>query len=1558
MRNRIVPIILLFLTAILSLLYAQGTPVLIEEPDYTQGITNTICWGPSSLMDNPAVVAYEIQVSDSFIGEEPFFPDSTTSRYSIWPIPATSEYIDGLCYVVGLDSTESRADNPLWDGVEYCYRLRYRNASRAFSPWSNVVCSKQDNSHPLVNTMELPTWTNQAEFPISFSIVDEVCQGVAEVKLYYRECGSADWTLYPETMIVSPGVSPVDDHILFNSATSGAYCCYEFFVGAIDSLGNELLPTSGAPLWTRVDPNPPASSVLASELPAYSTDSDFIVHYSGSDVTCPSGIDTLKLAYLFHYETDPVVYAFHLWEGANNVADSFLFNSLTCRGDGEYSFFTIAVDSAGNTELFTGPDDMIAVDTKLPRMSGILSADLTTSPSRYDVEAETGWTNDMEIGINLAGETDPINGEYYASGLDSVIIAQDDMFTIGISRYDYIPGHQYLYTIPEGDGPRNIYAMVKDHAGNLSLSEHSLITLDTEAPCLDHIDLDDVHIEGTDTTDQLTVRAHIFPDDDCREYSKMFLTQNFADLLAIPEDDWQDYTESILFSFIGYAPGEWMTLWCVLKDQAGNVSEASMDSIHYLLGNKTIELVGLYDITGRSCDVDAYTCSTMIDVRLRYGRDIDSIGIWDEAAPGYVYQAVPAISSSDTIVVMRYNMTPEACIEHTIYAIGKYNHDPVPTAIESLSIILDMNNPQLPSISLRDISTGFSISDTSEIADVGWTNHRQIRVYFNDPEDACTDICALKVRSGTLDTTGSYENRILFRIPTGDGAKIVYASVKDSAGNWSSESDSIIRLDTYRPTVASVTLRDTLTLAVSSTNDPTIYVDTDAEDGVYADPAYIAIFEDETLYPTSLSLIWQPYHSRMLYTFEESTEGVKTVYVAVKDHAGNISLTAVDDIQFVSGCERMDISVFDINNHPLENRFTNARLVNVQFEVVSASPPVEYIISETEDTPTGIDDPRWNPFPDDSVANYTIEDEGEGEKCLYAWIMSDAGFICGAAEYCIILDLTPPIIYNFMVSDTTAEDFFPDVFMAHSLWSNEPYVKATFDSLSDPLSGVDSIKFEGELLDSLWQVLPYDVEDDAIIIGYEHYPNAGVPLILVEDDDAVARPVTLSGIDQAENLGTTVVTNSKITINFNLDRIAPEFYFSDIEGNSIDSVAWVNYPVVPLYINDGPGNGYLWKAYFWIEGVAETLTVDIDELWEGEGVVHVPFPFLHYFDDEARWNQLYRVHCLVVDKAGNPSQIDMLKWWLIPSTLDYELTLYDRVDTDDFEYTNDSTITAHITIESPADWMRFSETYAGINSAEWIAFSEYSTFTFSNAVNEQKELFCQLKHGIELSPIDNAFIILDTIPPTLEAVKLYDKTDNDQEWSDELEVIVVPVNPRDVSPGEVASLKMSETHDFSLNVQIDDLDGDVFYTFLEENPNPEFWPLREDGQNDMRTLYVRLLDRAENESEPLGQTILIDIEGMELVNYPNPFNPLEQSTWIRLKSKTANAHAEINIYDMFGNLVWAKEVTLDGKTDDIEWDGTNNKGTIVGNGGYICIVDVAGEEMKRKIAVWKNESEE
>ena len=110
---------------------------------------------------------------------------------------------------------------------------------------------------------------------------------------------------------------------------------------------------------------------------------------------------------------------------------------------------------------------------------------------------------------------------------------------------------------------------------------------------------------------------------------------------------------------------------------------------------------------------------------------------------------------------------------------------------------------------------------------------------------------------------------------------------------------------------------------------------------------------------------------------------------------------------------------------------------------------------------------------------------------------------------------------------------------------------------------------------------------------------------------------------------------------------------------------------------------------------------------------------------------------------------------------------------------------------------------------------------------------------------------------------------------------------------------------------------------------------------------------------------LVDPVAGEISNYPNPFRAGQENTYISFLMDEA-AEVKMKIYTLFGDLVFSKNYTREeiqaminatGNVISIAWDGKNNKGDVMGNGGYLCIVEtVINKEKKklmRKIAIQK-----
>ena len=95
-----------------------------------------------------------------------------------------------------------------------------------------------------------------------------------------------------------------------------------------------------------------------------------------------------------------------------------------------------------------------------------------------------------------------------------------------------------------------------------------------------------------------------------------------------------------------------------------------------------------------------------------------------------------------------------------------------------------------------------------------------------------------------------------------------------------------------------------------------------------------------------------------------------------------------------------------------------------------------------------------------------------------------------------------------------------------------------------------------------------------------------------------------------------------------------------------------------------------------------------------------------------------------------------------------------------------------------------------------------------------------------------------------------------------------------------------------------------------------------------------------------------------LVNYPNPFRAGQDLAF--LEYHLANdAGVTVAIYDLLGQKVWEQSYSQgenggQSGLNRVSWDGKNSDGVVVGNGGYVAVLEASdGTKLKRKIAVKK-----
>jgi hypothetical protein len=121
----------------------------------------------------------------------------------------------------------------------------------------------------------------------------------------------------------------------------------------------------------------------------------------------------------------------------------------------------------------------------------------------------------------------------------------------------------------------------------------------------------------------------------------------------------------------------------------------------------------------------------------------------------------------------------------------------------------------------------------------------------------------------------------------GDGMRQVYMMVKDGAGNEAGPINASIILDTQAPSKVSVVINDNAAI----TKDSQVWLKIAATDNT-SGLAVMSLSNDQVTWSS-----WEPFLSQKLWNLNP-TVGVQTVYVKVKDTAGNQAAVVFDSIAY------------------------------------------------------------------------------------------------------------------------------------------------------------------------------------------------------------------------------------------------------------------------------------------------------------------------------------------------------------------------------------------------------------------------------------------------------------------------------------------------------------------------------------------------------------------------------------------------------------------------------------------------------------------------------------
>ena len=393
-----------------------------------------------------------------------------------------------------------------------------------------------DATRPSSKAMS-PLYTSMTPIIVRFEALDAQ-SGLQHVGLWYR-FDDGQWA---NTGLIGFGPSGS-----FEFAPDHGEGRYEFYTIAVDNAGWEELAPSVADTTSYYDVTAPTSSVSSPDVVVEDT---IPVFYTAWDTT--SGLKVVELWYRFENRD---------WakSGYFAYASSGTIEFIPPDGVGTYSFWTVATDNCGNSELppTTGATvtAVTVFDNVAPRSSVSVSVDYTNeSPILVSYEASDAGTgvSSVRLWYRVGG------GAYKDAGLWATEA------TVGI--FEFVP--------IEGDGVYDFYSVAKDNVGNQETppeTPDASVVFDTTAPFSSAVAPSEVH--------QPSITVGFSATDILSPITAVNLWYRYSPTL---DGDWTDWVstgatvagQAGLFPFEATHGEGYYEFYTIAQDAAGNVEEA------------------------------------------------------------------------------------------------------------------------------------------------------------------------------------------------------------------------------------------------------------------------------------------------------------------------------------------------------------------------------------------------------------------------------------------------------------------------------------------------------------------------------------------------------------------------------------------------------------------------------------------------------------------------------------------------------------------------------------------------------------------------------------------------------------------------------------------------------------------------------------------------------------------------------------------------------------------------------------------------------------------------
>ena len=703
----------------------------------------------------------------------------------------------------------------------------------------------------------------------------------------------------------------------------------------------------------------------------------------------------------------------------------------------------------------------------------------------------------------------------------------------------------------------NCVLTVEDIVGNIRTLNIPSFTIDTTAPSVSGFSINNGAITASSRSLSLSWTAT----DGLAGLSAYYIGET-ASVPAAVSDNWQNYTSETNYSLNSTTLGS-RSLYVWVKDAAGNVSSSVVSSITLIdtAGPSIASFTVLGGATYTNQQTNPLSISASDDLSgiAAYFADEDSTTPLVNAS-GWLAYSLPTYTFDNTT-----NGSKQ------VY-LWLQDAEGNRSSLSTDNITLDTVHPVLDNFSIADNATtvntqtvNLTVGATDSLSGVGFVYSSEDNTTTPSPSAS-----GWKVYGSA---THTFDNVSL-------GNKIVYVWVKDNVGNVADYlEDDVTLIDNISPAINSFVLAS----GSAYVNDDNMSMILSGSDDLSGVTHYLISENSST--PSSGDVGWQPYTTSSYYQFDNTTNEQKTVYVWLKDVAGNISASSSQQLTF----DNVDPVISSFTLAGGVDNTSDSTVFFTQTSSDALSGIVSYLLKENATTPT-VDDPDWLDYS--SIApSYTFDNVSLENKTVYLWLKDNASNITSASDGIELIDGTPPEITSFEVAGGATYTNTDTVSMTLSGTDSQSGVTHYLVNESSSIPSASDIDWTTYTTNGTYQFASTSNGNKTIYLWLmDAYQNISASQSEVIIFDNLSPTITTFSLASGADNTTSTTINIAISASDNTSGIS-YYLLSEVQSTApaSDSTDWVGYTSFPTnYTFDNASIGTK-TVYFWIKDGAENI---------------------------------------------------------------------------------------------------------------------------------------------------------------------------------------------------------------------------------------------------------------------------------------------------------------------------------------------------------------------------------